>query len=356
MPDGRLITADADGWVKAWDVNTGRKLDDIPAHSDRVLDVSVSSDGKTIATGGSDNAARMWTPRNSPSAHTRLRDGFVDLLDLAFSPDGKHFASASGDGIVRLWDTHSGTPVRRFKRQNEPVTGIDFSLDGKHVAIITSNVSTADDVSDELVVFDAATGDEVRRHPLPGIKKSRAIRFSPDGEYLCFLGEGELRIWNESTRSLEQPIVLGDGTSRGMWLDFADGLVGCSTMGSSGRVRVWKFPSRELIYESPDPPGTAFSFAFSISGDGEYIAASDVEGLRCFDFAKSQVATLCTNFGATRINRCSSSSHLMERDSCQRARTDPSFYGIWHPAKKYCDFVTTIIGSGRHGSHRMVEL
>ena len=36
------------------------------------------------------------------------------VLSVAFSPDGKRVASGSGDGLVKIWDTKTGVQVSSF--------------------------------------------------------------------------------------------------------------------------------------------------------------------------------------------------------------------------------------------------
>src|SRR5262249_58156568 len=59
----QLLTAGADGLVKAW------ALPPVPArslsHPDAVLAAALSADGKRLVTGGKDKVVRTWNPANS---------------------------------------------------------------------------------------------------------------------------------------------------------------------------------------------------------------------------------------------------------------------------------------------------
>lgn len=85
-----------------------RCTDTLPGHTDAVLHVSYSPDGKHLASGGGDAVVRFWdvhtsTPRHACSGHTD------HVLCTAWSPCGTKFASGDKRGNLILWDPVKGT-------------------------------------------------------------------------------------------------------------------------------------------------------------------------------------------------------------------------------------------------------
>jgi len=71
-------------------------------HQASVISIVWSPDGKEIASGGDDNAVRIW---DAATGHTvLLYQGHKDIVfAVAWSPDGKLIASASNDDTVQVW-------------------------------------------------------------------------------------------------------------------------------------------------------------------------------------------------------------------------------------------------------------
>ncbi len=79
-------------------------------HTDQILDVAVSPDGRRLATASMDNTARIWTIGESKAVELRGHSG--DVVSVAFSPDGRFVLTVSRqDGTARVWDCDGGDPV-----------------------------------------------------------------------------------------------------------------------------------------------------------------------------------------------------------------------------------------------------
>jgi WD40 repeat protein len=78
----------------------GRELLTLRGHTNGIVRVVFSPDGKRLATACQDGTAKVWDPIKGT-----LRGHSESVNDIAFSPDGRRLATASADGTVKVWDT-----------------------------------------------------------------------------------------------------------------------------------------------------------------------------------------------------------------------------------------------------------
>lgn len=76
-------------------------------HTDTVIGVDFSSDGKTFASGGDNRTVRLWEVSDPNAVHqtASLTEDGDRVYGVTFAPDGHTLAGAVRDGIVRLWET-----------------------------------------------------------------------------------------------------------------------------------------------------------------------------------------------------------------------------------------------------------
>jgi RNA polymerase sigma factor (sigma-70 family) len=209
-PDGKILASgagfDSGSTIRLWNAATGKLLRRISGHRYAATRLAFSSDGKVLASGGSDCTIRLWDPSTGQEIRPRGEHPSW-VLSVAFSPDGGTLATNCKDGVIRLWNSSDGTLRRSFGNHPHGACRIVFSPNGRLLASASGEVNFASDST--IYLWDAATGAEVRR-----LKAHEGgvggIAFSPDGRTLASGGaDGATRLWDVATgkeiRALQRP-------------------------------------------------------------------------------------------------------------------------------------------------------
>jgi WD40 repeat protein/serine/threonine protein kinase len=185
------------GKVQVWEIPGGKLQLTLPNMPAPLLAIAFSSDGKRLATGGTDALVRVWDAAVARSPLLTLRHG-SPVLALAFSPDGRRLASASWGHTAKVWDAASeGPPLYTLTRHQGPVHGIAFSPDGSRLATASADRT--------VILWDAASGKETAtwRGHLDAVYR---VAFSPDGWRLATAsGDRTVKVW--SIHSSKAPLV-----------------------------------------------------------------------------------------------------------------------------------------------------
>ncbi len=130
--DGSILaSASADATVKLWSVKTGERLDTLGQPESEQCAVAFTPDEAAVVAGGADRQLRLWQlvsrerPEINPLKFSRTAHD-SSIVKLACSPNGAKLASASEGRELVLWDVASLTPVHRFEKQPDVVTGLAF--------------------------------------------------------------------------------------------------------------------------------------------------------------------------------------------------------------------------------------
>ncbi len=114
-PDGKLLASGGGLTAKVWDIATGHVCTIIRAESGLGVDyVSFSPDGRTLAVGigsldsrSQNSEVRLWDMSRG-RVRAVLRGEMGEVHSLAFAPDGKVLVTGSGEAVV-LWDLAMGS-------------------------------------------------------------------------------------------------------------------------------------------------------------------------------------------------------------------------------------------------------
>jgi len=110
--DGKkLASAGADNIIKVWDYEKGEKVRDIPGGTKQVTRLLFVPKTATFVTCAGDAGAKLWSAENGGAM--RSFDGGKDFLyAVTVSDDGKIVATGGEDGIIRLFNGADGKLIK----------------------------------------------------------------------------------------------------------------------------------------------------------------------------------------------------------------------------------------------------
>ena len=176
--------------LRLWDAIKGEHKGTFSGHTNIVLGVSFSPDGKTVASGGWDKTVRLWDTETG--AHKRTLTGYTEGVgSVTFSPDGSTLAVRGTDGTLGLWDVETWEQKATLTGHTDKIGGVTFSPDGTTLVAVSRD--------NTLLLWDAVTGEH--KGTLAGhTDKIGGVTFSPDGTTLASgSDDGTVRLWDTET-------------------------------------------------------------------------------------------------------------------------------------------------------------
>jgi WD40 repeat protein len=196
--DGKtLLSAGSDGVIRVWDLASGQIQRTLTGHTNAIYEAKFSPNEKLIASSSRDLTARIWDFATGRELHKFT--GFeCAVKSVTFSPNGKMVAAVGNDGMLKLWDVKTGRELKSLVHSRSPdvdtsIYSVVFSRDGKMVYAGNGDGTISE--------WDVASGEETdvwKAHS----DQVMALAFSPDYRLLASTGmyEATMKLWDVATK------------------------------------------------------------------------------------------------------------------------------------------------------------
>lgn len=271
----------------------------LSGHSDDVISLSFSLDGKILSSGSKDNTIKLWDVKNGKEI-TTLFGHSDDVISLSFSPDGKILASGSKDTTIKLWNVADGQVIKTLGHSSW-VDSVMFNTDGTLLA--------SKSVDDTVKLWTVADGN--RSKTFYNSDNVTNLIFSPNNALLVSIGSGHVKLWDTTNGRIVK--TFSDSLILNIPVAFSpDGML-LAVGRKDGAIGLWSMKDGCEIKRFTGLRGTS-SIAFSpngtmlITGDQNgnitFLNVKDgnkINTFNAYDVELSQEEMILAAFGMTDI-------------------------------------------------------
>jgi WD40 repeat protein len=259
-PDGRwMATGRADHRVQLWSPE-GALAGELGEHRDVVTSAAFDPRGERVVSGGLDRLCRLWVVGRSPdrSFGPTVLAGSRSAIEIVhFTSNGRGVvAHANGSSRpVDLWSTEP-TGIRLDLPHSGELTMAMYSPDGERILTGSRDLMVR--------VWDARTGQLRKQYPYP--TRSTAAAFGPDGTWFVealYSGESPIaRLWTEAK---DTPIELSGHRMPIVVIKVSHDGQQIATASEDGTVRIWD-PSGTYLGSLEHSPMTSSKRQLHLEG------------------------------------------------------------------------------------------
>ena len=268
--ESTAFSGSKDGSIVKWDLRSGRRLrtmsrvrkggDKMDGHTGTVLALALSSDGKYLASGGTDRELCVWDAKACEVLY-KLRGHRDTVTCLAFRKNTYTLYSGSADRTVKVWDLTEGAYVESLFGHQSDILSIDSLLEERAV---TSGL----DKTCRMWKIPQQT-QLLFKGPKAAVD---SVRLLNDDQWVTGSQDGSVMLWGKTKK---KPLARRERAHGGKWVTSVGTRIytDLAASGSSdGALRLWRVGDDKKLYVAGTVPVKGFINAICIANSGRFIA------------------------------------------------------------------------------------
>ncbi|MEE9161974.1 MAG: WD40 repeat domain-containing protein, partial [Candidatus Neomarinimicrobiota bacterium] len=227
-PDGRtLASGSTDATIRLWSFPGGKELHVLQDRKKVVSSVRISTDGRWVAAGSYGGRAALWTLAGEPVV--AIKASKQNLSSVAVSPDGRSLATAGLGGDIQIWSLPDGKHAGTLTGHETAASNLTYIDGGRRLASLGYEQS--------IRFWDAESLRELRvvRSAAPGL---RGVAFSPDESIAALSCESTVELRSVTDWALRDELAVGTKVVNGM--AFSPDGRWLAAGAADRKIRVWR--------------------------------------------------------------------------------------------------------------------